>query len=101
MPDTDAPIGRCIGCFHDFTTGPCGGCGAVAGPDDRPTLSTHRPVSVSNFDGMVFIRCSCASSGIRPIANVWLSDHWQGTEADGIAAIKAIYQAAPAVEEEA
>jgi hypothetical protein len=22
------PIGRCIGCLHDFTTGPCGGCGA-------------------------------------------------------------------------
>lgn len=22
-------IGRCIGCFHPFETGPCGGCGAV------------------------------------------------------------------------
>jgi hypothetical protein len=23
------PVGRCIGCFHPFSTGPCGGCGAV------------------------------------------------------------------------
>lgn len=23
------PVGRCLGCFHDFITGPCGGCGAV------------------------------------------------------------------------
>ena len=23
------PIGRCIGCFHPFDNGPCGGCGAI------------------------------------------------------------------------
>ena len=23
------PVGRCIGCFHNFAVGPCGGCGAV------------------------------------------------------------------------
>jgi hypothetical protein len=28
------PVGRCIGCFHDFTVGPCGGCGAVPHPED-------------------------------------------------------------------
>lgn len=31
-------VGRCIGCFHDFGTGPCGGCGAIAGPHDTPTV---------------------------------------------------------------
>ncbi len=31
----DRPIGRCIGCFHDFTTGPCGGCGAIPGPEEQ------------------------------------------------------------------
>jgi hypothetical protein len=34
---TDRPVGRCIGCFHDFAVGPCGGCGALPGPDDLPT----------------------------------------------------------------
>jgi hypothetical protein len=29
------PIGRCIGCRHDFLTGPCGGCGAIAGPEEQ------------------------------------------------------------------
>jgi hypothetical protein len=34
----DRPVGRCIGCRHDFATGPCGGCGAIPGPYDMPTL---------------------------------------------------------------
>lgn len=28
MPDR--PVGRCVGCFHNFQAGACGGCGAVA-----------------------------------------------------------------------
>ncbi len=28
-------IGRCVGCFHPFDLGPCGGCGAV---DPCPVL---------------------------------------------------------------
>ncbi len=35
---SDRPVGRCIGCFHNFATGPCGGCGAEAGPYDKPPL---------------------------------------------------------------
>ena len=26
-------VGRCIGCMHDFKTGPCGGCGALPNPE--------------------------------------------------------------------
>jgi hypothetical protein len=32
MSASERPIGRCIGCFHDFNTGPCGGCGAEPRP---------------------------------------------------------------------
>jgi hypothetical protein len=34
----DRPVGRCLGCWHDFNQGPCGGCGAVMGADDIPRL---------------------------------------------------------------
>src|SRR6185503_5368096 len=37
-------VGRCIGCFHDFTTGPCGGCGAVDRPSPEFLPRSHVPV---------------------------------------------------------
>jgi hypothetical protein len=40
FPDGKIIVGRCIGCFHDFRTGPCGGCGAIPGPND--VLSMER-----------------------------------------------------------
>lgn len=32
------PVGRCLGCWHDWRTGPCGGCGAVPAPDEQYAL---------------------------------------------------------------
>jgi len=36
------PVGRCVNCFHDFSTGPCGGCGAIPGPHDTDTVPVTR-----------------------------------------------------------
>lgn len=36
--------GRCIGCFHDFAEGPCGGCGAEA-----ETAPASPPVSAATL----------------------------------------------------
>jgi hypothetical protein len=35
------PVGRCIGCMHDFAAGPCGGCGAVDRPDSVISTATR------------------------------------------------------------
>jgi hypothetical protein len=66
------PVGRCLGCFHDFTTGPCGGCGAV----DDGTLAGRAVVTRHLFDGLTLdIRdgieksvayCSCGWSSLGP-----------------------------------
>jgi hypothetical protein len=36
-------VGRCIGCFHPFETGPCGGCGAVEPCDGSCHLRPSGP----------------------------------------------------------
>ena len=41
--------GNCIGCLHDFATGPCGGCGALR--DTKPNPGSPE----AQADG-----CTCA-----------------------------------------
>jgi len=45
VTDSRQIVGRCIGCFHDFSTGPCGGCGAVKGKHDTDRVGTESHLS--------------------------------------------------------
>lgn len=49
----------------------------------------HRPLSVYNVDGMAFVKCSC-DIDYRPQSAVWLREHWQGSQDEGIAALRAV-----------
>ena len=54
-----------------------------------PNDAEHAPLQVvSNMD-MPFVLCSCDDSGYVQTA-YWLTDHWQGTAADGVSALKAV-----------
>jgi hypothetical protein len=59
---------------------------------EQQTAETdHMPVEVWSVDGMPFVRCSCdLTSGSRPQSAVWLREHWQGTQDDGVAALRAV-----------
>lgn len=66
--------------------------GVVSNEPPAPAEKEHVPEAVEGvvgLDGFVFIRCSCDEPS-TPIANIWLTDHWQGSRADGVAAILAV-----------
>jgi hypothetical protein len=68
--DTDRPVGRCINCWHDFATGPCGGCGAV--PKPCPSCAGTGDgvgVSASTGERMLTDCAACDGSGYaEPLA---------------------------------
>ena len=62
--------------------------------------AVHVPVEVRGYDGILFVKCSCGEPGL-PVANRWISDHWQGTWGDGAAALNALVIEARVNEEDA
>ncbi len=51
--------------------------------------STHTPMRVLSNMGIPFVDCSCGTDHYVQSAE-WLKTHWQGSEAEGVAAIEAV-----------
>lgn len=49
----------------------------------------HVPVEVVANDGIPFVKCSC-DDGRKWQSAYWLREHWQGTEAEGVAALESL-----------